>query len=211
MIVYGKAPKSPVSEAILVGEGKILSRIFVQPGEQFRFRPRLRGWRPSLAQKGNFVVFRDTRGFNLLVPLPPFFPNGRIFSGNQMPLRDPASGEVSSMPKPGEMNFIFLLEFAKKSKFLPSVEVVVQDFDSHSEEKRFRLFNDGSAIDQEDEDGSSWYSGDLIPNDGIYTRTIKGMPPGKYRYRFLINNGHEVMSDPFSVQTNEGWSVVKVN
>lgn len=135
-------------------------------------------------------------------------------TGAQAPVNAPPT---MTRKLPGRVKFMFLRRESAFTK-LPNVEVF-GDFNGFSKKNGLiEVFDDGSQVEQSDEDGNPFYSGDTVVNDGVYVRVIDGLPPGNLRYNFLLSRnlvirdlfeeGSEVMVDEENLPVIR--SVVKV-
>lgn len=122
---------------------------------------------------------------------------------NFLPLNDLATGDptpVTTPPtmvvkEPGRVKFVFLLTEQAFSR-LANLEVI-GDFNGFSKTSGLiELFDDGGDLEQEDEEGNVFYSGDAVSGDGVYVRVLEGLPPGPLRYNFLLNR-NLLIRDPF--------------
>ncbi len=170
---------------------------------------------------GEFVVPTANRGDNFFAvarhpeylpevgPLLPLSIGQTTVLTNFLRSADPVTGELSpefdaptmvSKP-PGRAKFIFVRSESAFEK-LVSVEVM-GDFNGFSKtDGLLLLFDDGNDNTQDDDDGTEFFSGDGVLGDGILTRIVDGLPPGRLRYNFLINS-NLVIRDLFEESSEE--------
>lgn len=134
---------------------------------------------------GDLVLGQET-------PLENFFPLFDLMTGDATPVTTPPT----LFPKqPGRVKFMFL---ATEQNFGRLVNVeVLGDFNGFSKtDGLLTLFDDGSQLEQEDDDGNVFFSGDAMVNDGVYVRVVTGIPPGPLRYNVILNR-NLVIRDAF--------------
>lgn len=125
-----------------------------------------------------------------------FLPNKDTSTGASLPETAPARLSPTMFPKtPGRVKFVFL-KTETTFENVANVEVF-GDFNGFSKTVGvFELFDDGSAFPQVDPDDNEFFSGDGVPGDGVFTRVIDGLPPGRLRYNVLVNR-NAVIRDLF--------------
>ena len=116
-----------------------------------------------------------------------FLPNKDISTGAALPATHPARLEPTMFRKqPGRVKFVFL-KTETTFENVANVEVF-GDFNGFSKtDGVLELFDDGSAFPQSDPDDNEFFSGDSVPGDGIFSRVVEGLPPGRLRYNILLN------------------------
>lgn len=140
-----------------------------------------------------------------------------------LPTHNHVTGELSPTPTepimvhktPGRVKFmVAVLDTAfRDPDRIPRVEIL-GDFNNFSKtEGLIQLFDDGSRLEKEDENGEIFFSGDGEPGDRIFTRIVDNLPPGKLRYNLLLN-ANAIVRDPFEesferMVDDEGLGVVR--
>lgn len=129
-----------------------------------------------------------------------FLPNKDTSDGSSLPATHPARLEPTMFRKqPGRVKFVFL-RTETTFENVANVEVF-GDFNGFSKtEGILELFDDGSAFPQSDPDDNEFFSGDSVPGDGIFSRVVDGLPPGRLRYNILLNR-NAVIRDLFEEES----------
>jgi hypothetical protein len=135
-----------------------------------------------------------------------FHPVKSVSDGSSEPPTAPANTSPTLFRKrPGRVKFVFL-RTETPFENVANVEVF-GDFNGFSKTVGvFELFDDGSAFPQTDPDDNEFFSGDSFPGDGVFTRVIDGLPPGRLRYNFLINRNaaiRDLFEEEFEAMVDE--------
>lgn len=152
-----------------------------------------------------FVVARHPDYHGAIGTLGPLSIGETTTLGVFLPLKDRLTGDAPDPPDedarmipkvPGRAVFQFIDLEQPFARPLINVEVI-GDFNGFStDEGKITLLDDGSMFPVPGDFEEDQFSGDATINDGVFTRVIDGLPPGRLRYNILLN-ANVLVRDPF--------------
>lgn len=200
----------------LVGHRSVGRRILLDPADpSFEVAPGDPYAQDPAQGSGYFLVASGGGAARAVFPLPPLAAGARVPIGTALPHRDPVTGSLPEPPltigelcpvQPGQLRLSFIAGLAAV-KTVVQVHARLQRSGSAEPAVEYELYDDGSVFPHEDE-GQEYFSGDGLVNDGVLVRTITGLEPGQYRYKFLVNRNVE-MGDPLA-GGDSAWATARV-